>query len=164
MLKTYLSEDVFQHAIILYLHNHSYASIQSDDLWDSFNEVSGLDSSVLSVNYERSSVYISITIITHIHGTNDSYLRERRQSLAYKYLLLKSRNEFFVLLKKRIWPWVTIIVLYLNFHSFCWVRKNFLLSINEYYIFLMLDFLQKFIFLYVFQFFYLQLMILYETL
>ncbi|XP_005326197.2 leucyl-cystinyl aminopeptidase [Ictidomys tridecemlineatus] len=39
MLKTYLSEDVFQHAIILYLHNHSYASIQSDDLWDSFNEV-----------------------------------------------------------------------------------------------------------------------------
>lgn len=67
MLKTYLSEDVFQHAVILYLHNHSYASIQSDDLWDSFNEVSGLDSSVLSVNYERSSVYISIT---HIHGTN----------------------------------------------------------------------------------------------
>ncbi|PNJ31067.1 LNPEP isoform 3 [Pongo abelii] len=39
MLKTYLSEDVFQHAVILYLHNHSYASIQSDDLWDSFNEV-----------------------------------------------------------------------------------------------------------------------------
>nr|XP_003479495.2 leucyl-cystinyl aminopeptidase [Cavia porcellus] len=39
MLKTYLSEDVFQHAIILYLHNHSYGSIQSDDLWDSFNEV-----------------------------------------------------------------------------------------------------------------------------
>ncbi|MEJ1275494.1 leucyl/cystinyl aminopeptidase [Cricetulus griseus] len=39
MLKTFLSEDVFQHAIILYLHNHSYASIQSDDLWDSFNEV-----------------------------------------------------------------------------------------------------------------------------
>ncbi|XP_059949175.1 leucyl-cystinyl aminopeptidase isoform X2 [Mesoplodon densirostris] len=40
MLKTYLSEDVFQHAIVLYLHNHSYASIRSDDLWDSFNEVS----------------------------------------------------------------------------------------------------------------------------
>uniref|UniRef100_A0A2K6JQA0 Leucyl-cystinyl aminopeptidase n=1 Tax=Rhinopithecus bieti TaxID=61621 RepID=A0A2K6JQA0_RHIBE len=39
MLKTYLSEDVFQHAVVLYLHNHSYASIQSDDLWDSFNEV-----------------------------------------------------------------------------------------------------------------------------
>ena len=43
MLKTYLSEDVFQHAIVLYLHNHSYASIHSDDLWDSFNEVSDLD-------------------------------------------------------------------------------------------------------------------------
>ncbi|XP_049625072.1 leucyl-cystinyl aminopeptidase [Suncus etruscus] len=39
MLKTYLSEDIFQHTIILYLHNHSYASIQSDDLWDSFNEI-----------------------------------------------------------------------------------------------------------------------------
>ncbi|XP_045755141.1 leucyl-cystinyl aminopeptidase [Mirounga angustirostris] len=39
MLKTYLSEDVFQHAIVFYLHNHSYASIQSDDLWDSFNEI-----------------------------------------------------------------------------------------------------------------------------
>ncbi|XP_004586246.2 leucyl-cystinyl aminopeptidase isoform X2 [Ochotona princeps] len=39
MLKTYLSEAVFQHVIILYLHNHSYASIQSDDLWSSFNEV-----------------------------------------------------------------------------------------------------------------------------
>ncbi|XP_006867951.1 PREDICTED: leucyl-cystinyl aminopeptidase [Chrysochloris asiatica] len=39
MLKTFLSEDVFQHVIVLYLHNHSYASIQSDDLWDSFNEV-----------------------------------------------------------------------------------------------------------------------------
>lgn len=38
MLKTYLSEDIFQHAIILYLHNHSYTSIHSDDLWDSFNE------------------------------------------------------------------------------------------------------------------------------
>uniref|UniRef100_H0WN20 Leucyl and cystinyl aminopeptidase n=1 Tax=Otolemur garnettii TaxID=30611 RepID=H0WN20_OTOGA len=39
MLKSYLSEDVFQHAIVLYLHNHSYGSIESDDLWDSFNEV-----------------------------------------------------------------------------------------------------------------------------
>ncbi|XP_032131560.1 leucyl-cystinyl aminopeptidase isoform X1 [Sapajus apella] len=39
MLKTFLSEDVFQHAIVLYLHNHSYGSIQSDDLWDSFNQV-----------------------------------------------------------------------------------------------------------------------------
>ncbi|KAM7147884.1 leucyl-cystinyl aminopeptidase isoform 1-T1 [Molossus nigricans] len=39
MLKTYLGEDVFRRALVLYLHNHSYASIQSDDLWDSFNEV-----------------------------------------------------------------------------------------------------------------------------
>ncbi|XP_002744830.4 leucyl-cystinyl aminopeptidase isoform X1 [Callithrix jacchus] len=39
MLKTFLSEDVFQHAVILYLHKHSYASIQSDHLWNSFNEV-----------------------------------------------------------------------------------------------------------------------------
>lgn len=41
MLKTYLGEDVFQRALVLYLQKHSYASIQSDDLWDSFNEVSG---------------------------------------------------------------------------------------------------------------------------
>ncbi|XP_007529971.1 leucyl-cystinyl aminopeptidase [Erinaceus europaeus] len=39
MLKTYFSEDIFQHAILLYLHNHSYGSIQNDDLWDSFNEI-----------------------------------------------------------------------------------------------------------------------------
>ena len=39
MLKTYLSEDIFQHAVVLYLHNHSYASVHSDDLWDTFNEV-----------------------------------------------------------------------------------------------------------------------------
>lgn len=43
MLKTYLSEDVFQNAVVFYLHSHSYASIKSDDLWDSFNEVSDLD-------------------------------------------------------------------------------------------------------------------------
>lgn len=43
MLKTYLSEDIFQHAVVLYLHNHSYASVHSDDLWDTFNEVSDLD-------------------------------------------------------------------------------------------------------------------------
>ncbi|XP_044518546.1 leucyl-cystinyl aminopeptidase [Gracilinanus agilis] len=39
MLKTFLTEDVFQHSIVIYLHNHRYASIQSDDLWNSFNEV-----------------------------------------------------------------------------------------------------------------------------
>ncbi|KAM9101063.1 leucyl-cystinyl aminopeptidase [Sarcophilus harrisii] len=39
MLKTFLTEDVFQHCIILYLQNYSYASIQSDDLWNTFNEV-----------------------------------------------------------------------------------------------------------------------------
>lgn len=43
MLKTYLSEDIFQHAVVFYLQSHSYASIQSDDLWDSFNEVSDLN-------------------------------------------------------------------------------------------------------------------------
>lgn len=39
MLKTYLGEDVFQRAVVLYLRKHSYGSTQSDDLWDSFNEV-----------------------------------------------------------------------------------------------------------------------------
>lgn len=53
MLKTYLSEDVFQHAVVLYLHNHSYASIQSDDLWDSFNEVSDLGNLFSSLKREE---------------------------------------------------------------------------------------------------------------
>lgn len=53
MLKTYLSEDVFQHAVVLYLHNHSYASIQSDDLWDSFNEVSDLGNLFSSVKRDE---------------------------------------------------------------------------------------------------------------
>lgn len=39
MLKNYLTEDVFQAGIGVYLHNHDYRSAQSDDLWDSMNEV-----------------------------------------------------------------------------------------------------------------------------
>lgn len=39
MLKNYLTEDVFQASIEVYLHNHDYGSAQSDDLWDSMNEV-----------------------------------------------------------------------------------------------------------------------------
>ncbi|XP_024419079.2 leucyl-cystinyl aminopeptidase [Desmodus rotundus] len=39
MLKTFLNEDVFQRSLVHYLHNHSYTSTQSNDLWDSFNEV-----------------------------------------------------------------------------------------------------------------------------
>lgn len=53
MLKTYLSEDVFQHAIVLYLHDHSYAAVRSDDLWDSFNEVSDLDILFSSLSEKR---------------------------------------------------------------------------------------------------------------
>ncbi|KFQ79192.1 Leucyl-cystinyl aminopeptidase, partial [Phoenicopterus ruber ruber] len=40
MLKHYLTKDVFQAGIEVYLHNHRYGSAQSDDLWDSMNEVS----------------------------------------------------------------------------------------------------------------------------
>lgn len=43
MLKHYLSKDVFQAGIEVYLHNHNYGSAQSDDLWDSMNEVSIFD-------------------------------------------------------------------------------------------------------------------------
>lgn len=43
MLKTFLNEDVFQRSLVHYLHNHSYTSTQSNDLWDSFNEVSDLN-------------------------------------------------------------------------------------------------------------------------
>ncbi|XP_074789090.1 leucyl-cystinyl aminopeptidase isoform X1 [Athene noctua] len=39
MLKHYLTKDVFQAGIEVYLHNHNYGSAQSDDLWDSMNEV-----------------------------------------------------------------------------------------------------------------------------
>lgn len=39
MLKHYLTKDVFQAGIEIYLHNHKYGSAQSDDLWDSMNEV-----------------------------------------------------------------------------------------------------------------------------
>ncbi|XP_009274129.1 PREDICTED: leucyl-cystinyl aminopeptidase isoform X3 [Aptenodytes forsteri] len=39
MLKHYLTKDVFQAGIEVYLHNHSYGSAQSDDLWDSMNEI-----------------------------------------------------------------------------------------------------------------------------
>lgn len=40
MLKHYLTKDVFQAGIEVYLHNHNYGTAQSDDLWDSMNEVS----------------------------------------------------------------------------------------------------------------------------
>ncbi|XP_038621574.1 leucyl-cystinyl aminopeptidase [Tachyglossus aculeatus] len=39
MLKNHLQNEVFQHVVMLYLKNHSYASTQSDDLWDSFDEI-----------------------------------------------------------------------------------------------------------------------------
>ncbi|XP_028603903.2 leucyl-cystinyl aminopeptidase isoform X1 [Podarcis muralis] len=39
MLKNYLHSDIFQASIQLYLHDHSYGSTQSDDLWDSMNQV-----------------------------------------------------------------------------------------------------------------------------
>ncbi|NXO16396.1 LCAP aminopeptidase, partial [Oriolus oriolus] len=40
MLKHYLTKDVFQAGIEVYLHSHSYRTAQSDNLWDSMNEVS----------------------------------------------------------------------------------------------------------------------------
>lgn len=43
MLKHYLTKDVFQAGIEVYLRNHSYGTAQSDDLWDSMNEVSILE-------------------------------------------------------------------------------------------------------------------------
>ncbi|NXP05561.1 LCAP aminopeptidase, partial [Thinocorus orbignyianus] len=39
MLKHYLTKDVFQAGIEVYLHNHNYESAQSDDFWDSMNEI-----------------------------------------------------------------------------------------------------------------------------
>ncbi|NWI99553.1 LCAP aminopeptidase, partial [Crypturellus undulatus] len=39
MLKQYLTKDTFQAGFEIYLHNHSYRSTKSDDLWDSMNEI-----------------------------------------------------------------------------------------------------------------------------
>ncbi|XP_034629203.1 leucyl-cystinyl aminopeptidase [Trachemys scripta elegans] len=39
MLKKYIKHDSFQAGIENYLHNHSYGSTRSDDLWDSMNEI-----------------------------------------------------------------------------------------------------------------------------
>ncbi|NXN91146.1 LCAP aminopeptidase, partial [Rhinopomastus cyanomelas] len=39
MLKHYLTKEVFQAGIEIYLHDHSCGSTQSDDLWDSMNEI-----------------------------------------------------------------------------------------------------------------------------
>uniref|UniRef100_A0A8C6ZU68 Leucyl and cystinyl aminopeptidase n=1 Tax=Nothoprocta perdicaria TaxID=30464 RepID=A0A8C6ZU68_NOTPE len=48
MLKQYLTKDVFQAGVEIYLHNHSYRSTKSDDLWDSMNEVSILDALLIT--------------------------------------------------------------------------------------------------------------------
>ncbi|XP_030049270.1 LOW QUALITY PROTEIN: leucyl-cystinyl aminopeptidase [Microcaecilia unicolor] len=39
MLKAFLSEDVFHHAIVMYLTSHEYGTTKSDDLWDSMNKI-----------------------------------------------------------------------------------------------------------------------------
>ncbi|KAM6224309.1 leucyl-cystinyl aminopeptidase [Rhynchocyon petersi] len=39
MLQTHVGDDVFRRATTLCLNKHSYRSIESDDLWDCFNEV-----------------------------------------------------------------------------------------------------------------------------
>ncbi|XP_061478670.1 leucyl-cystinyl aminopeptidase isoform X2 [Rhineura floridana] len=39
MLKNFLHNDVFQTGVQIYLHDHSYRSTRSDDLWDSMNKV-----------------------------------------------------------------------------------------------------------------------------
>lgn len=39
MLKNYLHKDVFQAGIQIYLHDYSYGSTCSDNLWDSMNKV-----------------------------------------------------------------------------------------------------------------------------
>uniref|UniRef100_A0A8C3HR56 Aminopeptidase n=1 Tax=Chrysemys picta bellii TaxID=8478 RepID=A0A8C3HR56_CHRPI len=49
MLKKYIKHDSFQAGIENYLHNHSYGSTRSDDLWDSMNEVTILD--ILSLGF-----------------------------------------------------------------------------------------------------------------
>lgn len=89
MLKTYLSEDIFQHAIILYLHNHSYTSTHSDDLWDSFNEVSDLDIYLALEVRREGFLYFFVRYVNKL-WYQGQFLRERGMELSVQMFMDKS--------------------------------------------------------------------------
>ncbi|XP_032061871.1 LOW QUALITY PROTEIN: leucyl-cystinyl aminopeptidase [Aythya fuligula] len=77
MLKNYLTEDVFQAGIEVYLHNHDYRSAQSDDLWDSMNEITNgtLDVKKLMKTWILNKGFPLVTVVRS--GRNISIQQEK---------------------------------------------------------------------------------------
>ncbi|NWX99865.1 LCAP aminopeptidase, partial [Nothoprocta ornata] len=77
MLKQYLTKDVFQAGVEIYLHNHSYRSTKSDDLWDSMNEITNgtLDVKKLMKTWTLHKGFPLVTIVRR--GRNISVQQEQ---------------------------------------------------------------------------------------
>ncbi|PKK25207.1 leucyl/cystinyl aminopeptidase [Columba livia] len=77
MLKHYLTKDVFQAGIEVYLHNHNYGSAQSDDLWDSMNEITNgtLDVKKLMKTWILHKGFPLVTVVRN--GKNISVQQEQ---------------------------------------------------------------------------------------
>ncbi|KGL74078.1 Leucyl-cystinyl aminopeptidase, partial [Tinamus guttatus] len=77
MLKQYLTKDVFQAGIEVYLHNHSYRSTKSDDLWDSMNEITNgtLDVKKLMKTWTLHKGFPLVTVVRR--GRNISVQQEQ---------------------------------------------------------------------------------------
>ncbi|XP_035165369.1 leucyl-cystinyl aminopeptidase isoform X2 [Oxyura jamaicensis] len=77
MLKHYLTKDVFQAGIEVYLHNHNYRSAQSDDLWDSMNEITNrtLDVKKLMKTWILNKGFPLVTVVRT--GKNISIQQEK---------------------------------------------------------------------------------------
>ncbi|NXD10857.1 LCAP aminopeptidase, partial [Nothocercus nigrocapillus] len=77
MLKQYLTKDVFQAGVEIYLHNHSYRSTKSDDLWDSMNEITNgtLDVKKLMKTWTLHKGFPLVTVVRR--GRNISVQQEQ---------------------------------------------------------------------------------------
>ncbi|KAM9167752.1 leucyl-cystinyl aminopeptidase isoform 1-T1 [Mergus octosetaceus] len=77
MLKHYLTKDVFQAGIEVYLHNHDYRSAQSDDFWDSMNEITNgtLDVKKLMKTWILNKGFPLVTVVRS--GRNISIQQEK---------------------------------------------------------------------------------------
>ncbi|MEE6458841.1 hypothetical protein FKM82_000445 [Ascaphus truei] len=80
MIKTFLSEDVFQHSIVTYLKDHEYGSTKSDDLWDSMNLFTGgtLDVKNLMKTWTLQAGYPLVTVVkkgTEVYLSQERFLR-----------------------------------------------------------------------------------------
>ncbi|XP_060091635.1 leucyl-cystinyl aminopeptidase-like [Heteronotia binoei] len=66
MLKNYLSNDIFKAGIQSYLHDHSYNSTRSDDLWDSMTKVThgGVDVKKLMETWTHQKGFPLVTVTT----------------------------------------------------------------------------------------------------